>query len=147
MQPTSEAVGRHSGPPRSALVLYYRYPGRFEDLQQEFGREYTQLSRLFNETVDFVWEKHKHRIQDYLGFHVRRFDLYRRRVEQKGERFTYLFGLGVGFGPRLSCFPLRYRWEPRRFRAGFDIECRRQASGSCRLPRKYPKLGCGPPHR
>lgn len=71
-----------------------RYPGRMQDLQQRFGRDYTQLSRLFNEMVDFVWGGHEHRMNNYLGFHTRRFDLYRKKIEEKGERLlTYLSSL------------------------------------------------------
>ena len=57
-----------------------------QDLQQQFGRDYTQLSRLFNETIDLVWNEHEHRMNDYLDFHAQLFDLYRRKIEEKGKQ-------------------------------------------------------------
>ena len=57
-----------------------------QDLQQQFGRDYTQLSRLFNETIDLVWNKHEHRMNDYLDFHAQRFDLYWHKIEEKGKQ-------------------------------------------------------------
>ena len=57
-----------------------------QDLQQQFGRDYTQLSRLFNETIDLVWNKHEHRMNDYLDFHAQRFDLYWHKIEVKGKQ-------------------------------------------------------------
>ncbi|CAM9729450.1 unnamed protein product, partial [Pylaiella littoralis] len=46
-------------PSESAFLLLLRrmrYPGRWQDLQREFGREYTQLSRIFNEVVDWAYD-------------------------------------------------------------------------------------------
>ena len=57
-----------------------------QDLQQQFGRDYTQLSRLFNETIDLVWNEHEHRMNDYLDFHAQRFDLYRHKIEEKSKQ-------------------------------------------------------------
>ncbi|CAN0045851.1 unnamed protein product, partial [Pylaiella littoralis] len=42
-------------------LLQRRYPGPWQDLQREFGREYTQLSRIFNEVVDWAYDNHLHR--------------------------------------------------------------------------------------
>ena len=52
------------------LVAYGNdsYPGRLRDLELLFGREYTQLSRLFGETIDFMIAEHKHVIEDNPGY-------------------------------------------------------------------------------
>ena len=68
------------------LILNDRHPGRMKDLEHQFGRDYTQLSRLFNETIGMVWNEHENRMSDYLDFHAQRFDLCRRKIEEKGEQ-------------------------------------------------------------
>lgn len=55
------------------------------DLEHEFGREYTQLSRVFAEVVDWVWATHEHRLTDYLHFHAPYFATMARKIEIKGE--------------------------------------------------------------
>lgn len=52
---------------------------------REFGREYTQLSRLFAEVIDFVYEHHVHRISDYLDFWHPEFHTMAEIIEDKCE--------------------------------------------------------------
>ena len=56
------------------------------ELEQEFGRESTQLTRLFGEVVDFMWEKHGHRINDYLDFWEPLFQTMANVVAEKGDQ-------------------------------------------------------------
>lgn len=61
-----------------------RYPGRLSDLERYFGREYSQLSRLFRWPTDFLFEVHSHRVMDNMAFwgpHLRDFA---RAVYRKG---------------------------------------------------------------
>ncbi|CAM9181472.1 unnamed protein product, partial [Pylaiella littoralis] len=62
-----------------------RYPGRWHDLQVEFGREYTQLSRIFNVVIDWVYENHLHRVTHNLEFFFPRFPTMCKKIEAKGE--------------------------------------------------------------
>ena len=47
------------------MLMLYRlaYPCRLFTLQDIFGREYTQLSRIFKFAVNFIYTNHKHRWQ------------------------------------------------------------------------------------
>ena len=51
-----------------------------------FGREYTQLSRLFGETIDFMIAEHKHVVEDNLGYWAPLFETMAGFVARKGER-------------------------------------------------------------
>ncbi|CAN0032216.1 unnamed protein product [Pylaiella littoralis] len=62
-----------------------RYPGRWQDLQVEFGREYTQLSRIFNLVIDWVYENHLHRVMHNLEFFFPCFPTMCKKIEAKGE--------------------------------------------------------------
>ncbi|CAM9910260.1 unnamed protein product, partial [Hapterophycus canaliculatus] len=74
------------------LVLLRRlsYPGRLNDLEGLFQREYSQLARLFGEVVDFVMEHHAHRVNDYLGYWNPLFEQMAHMVALKGERLLGL---------------------------------------------------------
>ncbi|CAN0394808.1 unnamed protein product [Phaeothamnion confervicola] len=39
------------------LLRRFAYPGCLSDLEAEFGREYSQLSRLFRAVVDELYER------------------------------------------------------------------------------------------
>ncbi|CAN0455877.1 unnamed protein product, partial [Pylaiella littoralis] len=69
-------------------LLQRRYPGRWQDLQREFGREYTQLSRIFNEVVDWAYDNHLHRVTDCLEFFAPRFPQICKKIEAKGDHFN-----------------------------------------------------------
>lgn len=49
-----------SGEHAFALMLYrLAYPTRLTEMQDVFGRDYSQLSRIFKWSVDLMYEKHK----------------------------------------------------------------------------------------
>ena len=51
-----------------------------------FGREYTQPSRLFGETIDFMIAEHKHVVEDNPGYWAPLFETMAGFVARKGER-------------------------------------------------------------
>lgn len=79
----------HSPPP--CLHEPNSYPGRLNDLEVLFEREYTQLARLFGEVVDFVMEHHAHRVNDYLGYWTPLFEQMAHMVALKGGRLLGLY--------------------------------------------------------
>lgn len=50
------------------LLRRMAYPGRLRDLEVEFGREHTALSRSLNLTVDWLNRLHAFRINKNLPF-------------------------------------------------------------------------------
>ena len=50
-----------------------------------FKREGSQLARLFGEVVDFVYEKHAHRITAFLAFWEPQFKTMAGVVQDKGD--------------------------------------------------------------
>ncbi|CBN75972.1 conserved unknown protein [Ectocarpus siliculosus] len=79
------------------LLMRMRYPGRLSDLEKYFGREYSQLSRLFRWATDFLFEMHSHRVMDNLAFwgpHLRSFA---RAVYRKGRAFGLTYEDICGF--------------------------------------------------
>lgn len=60
------------------------YPGRLHDLELVFKRDYTQLSRLFAEVMDFMMSEHGHRINNYLVYWEPLFETMADVVEAKG---------------------------------------------------------------
>lgn len=79
--------------PSSSLFRIFcrRYPGRFEDLEREFGREYTQLSRLYGEAIDYIEEHHIHRITNYLDYWRPCFQTMADYIEAKGKNIDKVF--------------------------------------------------------
>jgi hypothetical protein len=59
-------------------LLLYRiyYPSRLISLQDIFGRDYTQLSRIFKLIVDLIYMHHKHKVHGNLDWYADRFDTY-----------------------------------------------------------------------
>jgi hypothetical protein len=89
----------------SPRLLQRRYPGRWQDLQREFGREYTQLSRIFNEVVDWAYDNHLHRVTDCLEFFSPRFPQMCKKIEAKGDHFNGVV-LGVIVKQKARVVPL-----------------------------------------
>ena len=56
------------------LLSRMAYPGRLYDLEQEFGREHTALSRSLNLTVHWFSINHAHWINDNLPFWMQYYD-------------------------------------------------------------------------
>ena len=53
------------------MLRLLAYPLRLIDTEEFFGWEMTRLSRINNFMINFVYKNHKHRIQNYLHWHVR----------------------------------------------------------------------------
>lgn len=71
MPPHFISVDRHKYTRDFSLILLLRrmaYPGRLTDLEQEFGRDHTSLSRCIGITVAWLDANHSHRITDNLLF-------------------------------------------------------------------------------
>lgn len=66
------------------LMLYrIAYPSRLISLQEIFGRDYTQLSRIFKFTVDTFYLNHKAKVHGNLDWYADRFNLYHQAVVNK----------------------------------------------------------------
>ena len=77
---------RHSFPREFAFILLLRrmaYPGRLTDLETEFGREHTALSRCISLIVQWLNEHHSRRITDNLAFWMPYQQRYAAAVAQK----------------------------------------------------------------
>ena len=48
-----------------------------------FGRDYSQLSRIFKWSVDLMYEKHKHKVHGNLSWYSERFDMYHQAIIEK----------------------------------------------------------------
>ncbi|CAM9637066.1 unnamed protein product, partial [Choristocarpus tenellus] len=79
------------------LIRRLRYPGRLVDLEEEFGIEYSELSRLFNTVMDWVWQTYWDRIQDNLGFFAPFFPQMAAAIEGKGGVAVSSISVGVQF--------------------------------------------------
>lgn len=95
------------------LMLYrLAYPCRFFNLQEIFGREFTQLSRIFKFAINFMYESHRHKVQGNLDWYKDRFALYHNAVirrirmsrhnhnigfmpEELSDIFAFLDGTGL----------------------------------------------------
>ena len=56
---------KYTCPGESAFcMMLYRiaYPRRLFDMQDKFGREYTQLSRIFKASIKFMYDHHKKKV-------------------------------------------------------------------------------------
>ena len=71
------------------LVTLYRFSFscRLVTMQQKFGREYSQICRIFNHTVKFVVENHGYRLHD-LDFVRSRLPRFNEVIIRKAASFT-----------------------------------------------------------
>ena len=72
-------------PGEYCLLLYlYRshYPSTLVLLQNTFGREYSQLSRIYNATINFLDQRHRHKIVGNIAWYRSRFDMYNYVIQQ-----------------------------------------------------------------
>lgn len=53
------------------MLRLLAYPLRLIDTEEFFGWEMTRLSRINSWMMEFIYRKHKHRVQNYLHWHVR----------------------------------------------------------------------------
>ena len=60
------------------VLMMYRdhYPSTLFGLQDKFGREETQLSRIYNWAIHFVCDNHAFRVHDNIGWYSNRYDMY-----------------------------------------------------------------------
>ena len=66
------------------LMLYrITYPLRLLSLQDTFGRDYSQLSRIFKFAVNYMYEKHKDKVHGNIGWYQNRFDIYHRALMKR----------------------------------------------------------------
>ena len=66
------------------LMLYrISYPSRVISLQDLFGRDYTQLSRIFKYAIKKYYNSHKHKVHGNLDWYAKRFDLYHEVIIKK----------------------------------------------------------------
>ena len=73
-----------SGEYALCLMLYrLHYPSNLALLQGSFGRDYTQLSRIFNYAIDFVYEHHREKVLSNIDWYADRFDLYNQAYNDK----------------------------------------------------------------
>lgn len=50
------------------IMLYrFAYPTRLVTLQNMFGRDYTQISRIFKESINFIYNSHRGKVVIFLG--------------------------------------------------------------------------------
>lgn len=59
-------------------------------IEHLFEREYTQLSRLFGEVMDFMSREHGHLLSDNLAYWEPLFETMARHVEMKGKTGVFL---------------------------------------------------------
>jgi len=64
------------------MIFRLAYPTRLVTLQEEFGREYSQLSRIFQEAIDITDVNHRHRVVDCLDWYVNRLDMYNDAIQR-----------------------------------------------------------------
>lgn len=86
MPPFLFSPSRHRYSKEFSILLLLRrmaYPGRLHDLEIEFGREHTSLSRSLGLTVDWMLANHGFRITDNLGFWMPYQETFARAVSSK----------------------------------------------------------------
>ena len=64
------------------MIFRLAYPTRLVTLQEEFGRDYSQLSRIFQEAIALTDLHHRHRVLDNLDSYVARFDMYNNAIQR-----------------------------------------------------------------
>lgn len=60
------------------VVLLYRlhYPGTLQDNLVEFGCDYSKMCKIFNSTLNFLYDTHKNKILCNIEWYSDRFDMY-----------------------------------------------------------------------
>lgn len=67
------------------LLMLYRlhYPCTLASMEPIFGRDYSQISRIFNWAIDFVYENHKDKVLGNIDWYADRFDSYNNAYKEK----------------------------------------------------------------
>jgi hypothetical protein len=73
-----------SGEYAMCMMLYrLHYPCTLASMQQMFGREFTQISRIFAYAIDLVFDLHADKVMGNIQWYGDRFDLYNRAYKTK----------------------------------------------------------------
>jgi hypothetical protein len=78
-----------------AILLLLRrlsYPCRLQDLEQEFGRDHTSLSRCINHMLKWIYERFGHKVRNNLHYWAPHFRNFHEAIVRKS-------GLPAGTGP------------------------------------------------
>jgi len=65
------------------LMHRLRYPGVLADCQHEWGREYSQCSKLFNTALDLMFLLHANKVRGNVAWYQDLFDGYNRAISSK----------------------------------------------------------------
>jgi hypothetical protein len=65
------------------LLWRLHYPNTLANLQSTFGRDYSQLSRIFKAAVDWMYEHHRFRVNGCIDWYADRFDMYNEAILAK----------------------------------------------------------------
>lgn len=91
---------RSTGEAAFCLMLWrLHYPSTWSLLQSTFGREYSQLSRIFNAAIDFVDGRHQGKVKGNIDWYSDRFDMYNDRIKRKIASFGAHINPNPGFVP------------------------------------------------
>lgn len=90
-----EIKGDHNGFADGEYATLYllhrlRYPGILADCIYLWGRDYTQLSKLFNTVLDFLYDEHTNKVIGNIAWYQDRFNLYNEAVRTKLSRCPHL---------------------------------------------------------
>lgn len=98
-------------------IMLYRlaYPSRLVTLQDMFGRDYTQISRIFKESINVMFDAHRGKVEGNLFWYYNRFDIYHQSILNKvlnsphnryvgfiPEELSNLFGFLDGTGLEIA---------------------------------------------
>ena len=101
----------------AVLVVLFRLhnPTQLYEMQNRFGREYSQLSRIFNTALDWIYDNHREKVVNNIEWYSDRFDLYNHAIKRKiatspvnpvpgtvPEELFDLFGFLDGHGQEIS---------------------------------------------
>jgi len=69
----------------AALYLFHRlrYPGILADCSIEWGRDYSQLSKIFNTVLNFLYDMHRNKVIGNIAWYQDRFDGYNHAITMK----------------------------------------------------------------
>ena len=72
-------------PEKAFLFTLHRLhcPGNLTDMQRAWGKEYSQLSRIFKSMILFLHDQHSYLIKDNIAFFVPWFPLYNKLIKQR----------------------------------------------------------------
>lgn len=65
------------------MLYRLHYSTIFYQLQTHFGREYSQLSRIFKNVINYVYDHHKNKIHGNIEWYRNRFDAYNVAINTK----------------------------------------------------------------